>query len=90
MRTVCSVAGEPFSVVFNDDIDILLYDADGDIVTQLKTTVAENKGNVTLRVKVVDQQADVAVNLYSKTLKVGMTPDMVRFLDDNSLRYTLM
>jgi len=30
------------------------------------------------------------VNLYSKTLKVGMTPGMVRFLDDNALRYTLM
>lgn len=71
-------------------ISLPVADLTDDIVTQLKTTVAENKGNVTLRVKVVDQQADVAVNLYSKTLKVGMTPDMVRFLDDNSLRYTLM
>lgn len=71
-------------------ISLPVADLTDDIVTQLKTTVAENKGNVTLRVKVVDPQADVAVNLYSKTLKVGMTPDMVRFLDDNSLRYTLM
>lgn len=71
-------------------ISLPVADLTDDIVTQLKTTVVENKGNVTLRVKVVDQQADVAVNLYSKTLKVGMTPDMVRFLDDNSLRYTLM
>ena len=71
-------------------ISLPVADLTDDIVTQLKTTVAENKGNVTLRVKVVDPQADVAVNLYSKTLKIGMTPDMVRFLDDNSLRYTLM
>lgn len=71
-------------------IALPVADLTDDIVTQLKTTVAENKGNVTLRVKVVDPQADVAVNLYSKTLKVGMTPDMVRFLDDNALRYTLM
>ena len=61
-----------------------------DIVLQLKETINENRGNVTLRVKVLDPQADVAVNLYSKTLKVGMTPGMVRFLDDNALRYTLM
>ena len=61
-----------------------------DIVSQLKGTINENRGNVTLRVKVLDPQADVAVNLYSKTLKVGMTPGMVRFLDDNALRYTLM
>ena len=61
-----------------------------DIVSQLKETINENRGNVTLRVKVLDPQADVAVNLYSKTLKVGMTPGMVRFLDDNALRYTLM
>ena len=61
-----------------------------DIVSQLKETINENRGNVTLRVKVLDPQAEVAVNLYSKTLKVGMTPGMVRFLDDNALRYTLM
>ena len=61
-----------------------------DIVSQQKETINENRGNVTLRVKVLDPQADVAVNLYSKTLKVGMTPGMVRFLDDNALRYTLM
>ena len=61
-----------------------------DIVSQLKETINENRGNVTLRVKVLDPQADVAVNLYSKTLKVGMAPGMVRFLDDNALRYTLM
>ena len=61
-----------------------------DIVSQLKETINENRGNVTLRVKVLDPQADVAVNLYSKTLKVGMTLGMVRFLDDNALRYTLM
>ena len=61
-----------------------------EIVSQLKETINENRGNVTLRVKVLDPQADVAVNLYSKTLKVGMTPGMVRFLDDNALRYTLM
>ena len=61
-----------------------------DIVSQLKETINENRGNVTLRVKVLDPQADVAVNLYSKTLKVGMTPGMVRFVDDNALRYTLM
>ena len=39
---------------------------------------------------VINSMMQLAVNLYSKTLKVGMTPDMVRFLDDNSLRYTLM
>ena len=61
-----------------------------DIVSQLKETINENRGNVTLRVKVLDPQAGVPVNLYTKTLKEGMTPGMVRFLDDNALRYTLM
>ena len=58
----------------------------GRLIEKSKT----NQGNVLLRVKVFDPAEQIAVNLYSKTVKVGMTPDMVRFLDDYSLRYTLM
>ena len=61
-----------------------------DIVSQLKETINENRGNVTLRVKVLDPQADVAVNLYSKSVKVALTSDLIRTFDDYSLRYTLM
>ena len=71
-------------------IALPLEDVTEDMVTRLSQTLQDNRGGVTLRIKVIDPASDVSVGLYSKTLKVGMTPDMVRFLDDNALRYTLM
>ena len=43
-----------------------------------------------LRFKVYDPAAEVAVNLYSKSVKVALTGDLIRTFDDYSLRYTLM
>ena len=60
------------------------------MMEELSTTVQTNKGNVLLRIKIVDPAADVAVNLYSKTAKVGITNEMMHFLENNELRYTLM
>ena len=61
-----------------------------ELIGKLSCTVKDNRGKVMLRVKVYDPAADVAVNLYSKSVKVDMTGDMVRFLEDYALQYTLM
>ena len=83
-RTVANEACDADRVLVNGKVArASLAVKEGDIIEI-------NLGSRPLRVKVLDPQADVAVNLYSKTLKVGMTPGMVRFLDDNALRYTLM
>ncbi|MDD3108311.1 MAG: DNA polymerase III subunit alpha, partial [Alistipes sp.] len=59
-------------------------------IARIRSITHENKGKVLFRVKVYDPAADVAVNLYSRSVKVEMTAAMVRFLDDYALRYTLM
>ncbi len=69
-------------------ITLPVADLTEDIISQLKKKVIENQGNVSLRVKVLDPQTDVGVNLYSKTFKVGATPDVVRFLEDHAWPYT--
>ena len=52
--------------------------------------LTEELGQVILRFKVYDPAAEVAVNLYSKSVKVALTGDLIRTFDDYSLRYTLM
>ena len=56
----------------------------------LSAAAKENRGQVILRFKVYDPAAEVAVNLYSKSVKVALTGDLIRTFDDYSLRYTLM
>ncbi|WP_300286512.1 DNA polymerase III subunit alpha [uncultured Alistipes sp.] len=71
-------------------VSVPVGDLTEELVDKLSFTARENKGKVVLRVKVYDPATDVAVSLYSKTVKVGLTGDLVRFFDDYSLRYTLM
>ena len=61
-----------------------------ELVGRLSAAAKENRGQVILRFKVYDPAAEVAVNLYSKSVKVALTGDLIRTFDDYSLRYTLM
>ena len=61
-----------------------------ELVGRLSAAAKENRGQVILRFKVYDPAAEVAVNLYSKSVKVALTGDLIRTFDDDSLRYTLM
>ena len=61
-----------------------------ELVGRLLAAAKENRGQVILRFKVYDPAAEVAVNLYSKSVKVALTGDLIRTFDDYSLRYTLM
>lgn len=61
-----------------------------ELVGRLSAAAKENRGQVILRFKVYDLAAEVVVNLYSKSVKVALTGDLIRTFDDYSLRYTLM
>ena len=61
-----------------------------ELVGRLSAAAKENRGQVILRFKVYDPAAEVAVTLYSKSVKVALTGDLIRTFDDYSLRYTLM
>ena len=61
-----------------------------ELVGRLSAAAKENRGQVILRFKVYDPAAEVAVNLYSKSVKGALTGDLIRTFDDYSLRYTLM
>ena len=61
-----------------------------ELVGRLSAAAKENRGQVILRFKVYDPAAEVAVNLYSKSVKVALTGDLIRILDDYWLPYTLM
>ncbi|MEG2239507.1 MAG: DNA polymerase III subunit alpha [Alistipes sp.] len=61
-----------------------------DLVRKLTEKVKESKGTTTLRLTVFDREVQVGVSLYSKSFKVGLTQDLVSFLDDNELKYSII
>ena len=48
------------------------------------------KGNTLLRLNVYDRQAQVSLNLFSKSYKVSLTQGLVSFFEDNDIKYTVI
>ena len=78
------------SLIKEVTISIPVDEMNQDMCNDLTAVVKDNKGNVRLVVRIVDPAENIAVNLYSRSMKIDITKDIVRFMDDYSLRYTLI
>ncbi|WP_418917094.1 DNA polymerase III subunit alpha, partial [Alistipes communis] len=54
-----------------------------DLIARMGRSVKEAKGNTLLRLNVYDRQAQVSLNLFSKSYKVSLTQGLVSFFEDN-------
>lgn len=61
-----------------------------ELIDELSRRIKESEGSTTLRVNVYDKEAQVGLNMFSKKHKVGLTADLVSFLEDNEIKYTIV
>ena len=61
-----------------------------DLIARMGRSVKEAKGNTLLRLNVYDRQAQVSLNLFSKSYKVSLTQGLVSFFEDNVIKYTVI
>ncbi len=71
-------------------VSMNIEDVTGELIEDFAAVVAESKGNILLRCRVVDPESGVSVGMFSRTRRVGLTRELVEFCDSNELRYTLM
>ena len=57
-----------------------------DLIARMGRSVKEAKGNTLLRLNVYDRQAQVSLNLFSKSYKVSLTQGLVSFFEDNDIQ----
>lgn len=60
-----------------------------DLVRELSEKVRASEGSTTLRVNVCDPKAQVSVSLFSRSHKVCLSADLVAFLEEREIRYTI-
>lgn len=60
------------------------------LVEELPQKVMQSKGNTILRINVVDREKQVTLNYTSKLHKVGLSQELVDYLDENEFRYTIL
>ena len=67
-----------------------LQEITAEMVKSISEKARKSKGNIRLRVRVTDPETDVSLSLYSKSVKVNLGGELVRFCEENQLRYKLM
>ncbi len=61
-----------------------------ELIRELTEKVRESEGTTLLHLNLYDREAQVGLNLYSKSYKVSLTSGLVSYLDDNDIKYTIM
>ena len=71
-------------------IQLAIEDITREMIEELTHRIKESEGSTTLRVNVYDRDAQVSVNMFSKRHKVSLTSNLVSFLEDNGIKYTIV
>ena len=71
-------------------VQLAVEESTRDLIARMGRSVKEAKGNTLLRLNVYDRQAQVSLNLFSKSYKVSLTQGLVSFFEDNDIKYTVI
>jgi DNA polymerase-3 subunit alpha len=62
---------------------------DADFVKSLSAAIKKSKGKATLRITVVDDADNVMLRHFSRKFQVGITNELIDYLNSNKLKYTI-
>ncbi len=60
-----------------------------ELISDFSDKVNSSKGNISLKIKVFDPQNGVSINLFSKRKRVTLSKELVGFLEDRDIHYTI-
>ncbi|MFR9619979.1 MAG: DNA polymerase III subunit alpha [Rikenellaceae bacterium] len=64
-------------------------EVDDEVIESLIEAVKISKGSTTIRLKIYDPETQTTLNLFSKSKKVCMTKELVGYLEQKSIKYTI-
>jgi DNA polymerase-3 subunit alpha len=67
-----------------------LKEITAELVENLSSVIKDDKGKIQFRVRIVDTDNDVALSMVSRTYKVNLSSELIRFCEDGGYHYTLM
>ncbi|MEG0498803.1 MAG: DNA polymerase III subunit alpha, partial [Alistipes sp.] len=71
------------------NVQLPIEEVTTDLIKELTAKVKESEGSTLLRLNLYDREAQVALKLYSKSYKVGLTSGFVSYLDDHFIKYSI-
>ena len=74
---------EKDSLIDNISITLPIHDLDEQTVNELTTIIHNNPGNSLLYFKVVDGNNNISLNLFSRSVRLNVTKELVDYLTEN-------
>ena len=71
-------------------VQLAIEEITQDLIRELTEKVKNSSGTTLLHLNLYDRDAKVGLNLYSKSYKVSVTSELVSYLDNNDIKYTIM
>jgi len=70
-------------------LQLPVEDITSGLLRELPERIRSSKGSTLLRVNIFDRNAQVMLNLFSKSNRVSLASDLVTYLDDNNIQYSI-
>ena len=84
MHMLSDVRDEMIKMV---SITIPIHEITDNLVDEIKKQVETNKGKIMLKFKVIDPESKISIDLFSRTLKVNLTPKFLSYLKSNEFDF---
>jgi len=69
------------------NITIPIHEITDNLVDEIKKQVEANKGKIMLKFRVVDPESKISIDLFSRTLKVNLSPKFLSYLKSNEFDF---
>jgi DNA polymerase-3 subunit alpha len=77
------------SLVNKITIFLPLHQLDEKIITELSSMIKNNPGNCAFYFKIEDVEKQLSVSLYAETQKFAIDKNLIRFLEDNQIKFNI-
>lgn len=70
-------------------VQLAIEEITHELIRELTEKVKASEGSTLLHLNLYDRDAQVGLNLYSKSYKVSLTSDLISYLDNNDIKYMI-
>jgi DNA polymerase-3 subunit alpha len=69
------------------NITLPIHEITDNLVDELKKQVESNKGKIVLKFRVIDPESKISIDLFSRTMKVNLSPKFLNYLKSNEFEF---
>lgn len=70
-------------------VNIPVSDVSQVLAEEMSNTIKNSAGKIELRIRFIDHKKSISVDLFSRKYRIGITPEMLDFVKNNGLEYSV-